>query len=507
MPSTPSLPSTPRSANRNVSWDLIDQAARQPDAPAFLLEDRDLSYAELDARVWRCARVLAEAGAQPGRIVGLALRDELPFALALLACTRLGAPFTVLSTAQSDRERLPIDLLVIDPGARSPDSTLRAVTLDLSDLDAEPATPDPGLMPAYPDSPWQFLIGSGSTGTPKVMPISHRVQNARAVAARSIRNLRSADRFLCLPAMDTHFCRTQMFYALHAGAAFVLRKRPASRAIQMCQRYRVSILDAASVHLEELLASVPLGSEELARQALRTVRMLMVTSSAVSDDLRRRVQQRLTDRLVILYSTNESSPISMAGGPRLCDVPGTVGRVLLGVEVRILGPEDIPVPGGEVGVLEVRSPGVIEGYHDDPVATQKAFRDGWFRTGDLVRALPDGQLVYCGRADHMMIMNGINIHPAEIERTLCEHPAVADAAAVPLRHPVHQEIPVCAVVLRPGIPVTDSELMAFASQRLGFRGPRGIVPLNEIPRNAQGKLQRDRVIEAVARRANITGCA
>jgi acyl-CoA synthetase (AMP-forming)/AMP-acid ligase II len=150
---------------------------------------------------------------------------------------------------------------------------------------------------------------------------------------------------------------------------------------------------------------------------------------------------------------------------------------------------------------------VIAGYHDDPAATRKAFRGGWFRTGDLVRALPDGQLVYCGREDHMMIMNGVNIHPAEIERTLCEHPAVADAAAVPLRHPVHQEVPVCAVVLRPGIPVTDRELLAFAERRLGFRGPRGIVVLDEIPRNAQGKLQRDRIIEAVASRANMTGCA
>ncbi|MEN9315378.1 MAG: hypothetical protein RIS35_1771, partial [Pseudomonadota bacterium] len=491
----------PAHPGRNIGFDLLEHARRQPFAPALILGDRSLTYAELDALVWRCARLLADAGARPGVVLGLALRSELPFVLALLAATRLGVTFTVMSASLSERERVRVDLVLRDPGAADAQSTGRGIELDLRAIGSRPADPDAGLMPAFPEHPWQHLVGSGSTGKPKVMPITHRVQNARAVAAAAVRGLRASDRFLTLPGLETHFARTQLFYALHAGAAFaLLRERSPAQAIDLCRRDAFTILDATVPHLEAMLAAVPQGGEAAARQALGSVRMLMVTSSAIPDDLRRRVRDRLTDRLVVLYSTNESSPISMAAAPDLFGVPGTVGRVLPGVEIRILDNDDAPVPEGGVGILEVKSSGVIEGYLDDPEATRRAFRQGWFRTGDLVRRLGDGQLVYCGRADHMMIMNGINIHPAEIERAMHEHPAVLDAAAVPLRHPVHQDIPACVVALRPGARVTEAALIEFGARRLGIRRPRIVVVLDRIPRNAQGKLERAQAIEAMRAR-------
>ena len=486
--------------DRNLSVDLTEWAAEQPAAPALILPGRILSYAGLDALVWRGARLLAAAGVHPGTVAGLAFRSEVLLALAVLATTRLGATFSVLSREESEREHLRVDLVIRDVARRAATDTEPEVVFDHDGLRAFSAVPEPSLLPMRPAHAWQYLTGSGSTGTPKIMPITHRVQRARALAARTVRALTPSDRFLSLPDLTTHFARTQMFYALHAGASFCLLPRPATHAVDLCRALRPTILDAATVHLDAMLASVRSGEEASAREALGSVRMLMVTSSAVSQAMRRRVREVLTDRLTILYSTNESSPIACASGPELLALSDTVGRILPGVEARILGADDMPVPPGQVGVLEVRSAGMIDGYLDDPESTRAAFRDGWFRTGDLVRMAPDGQLVYCGRSDQMMIMNGINIYPAEIERALCEHPAVADAAVFKVAHPVHQDLPCAVVALYPGSILSEDALMDFAQRRLGVRRPRVIVMLHAVPRNPQGKLIRARAMEAIFER-------
>jgi len=131
---------------------------------------------------------------------------------------------------------------------------------------------------------------------------------------------------------------------------------------------------------------------------------------------------------------------------------------------------------------------MIDHYLDDDDATKRAFRDGWFLPGDLGKFTPDGQLIFLGRADQMMIMDGINIYPTEIETVIARHPAVRDSAVIPLHSAVHQDIPVCAVALHQGENVTEEELLNFAFQRLGSRYPRRIIILEQIPRTEQGKL-------------------
>jgi len=106
-----------------------------------------------------------------------------------------------------------------------------------------------------------------------------------------------------------------------------------------------------------------------------------------------------------------------------------------------------------------------------------------------------------------MIMNGMNIYPAEIERVVSGHPAIRDAAAVPIKHTVHQDVPACAISLRAGTSVTPQEMLEYVRQRLGARGPRFIVILEEIPRDEQGKLCRPELYQQLARRLQGTGTA
>jgi len=142
--------------------------------------------------------------------------------------------------------------------------------------------------------------------------------------------------------------------------------------------------------------------------------------------------------------------------------------------------------------LSPSASGMATGYVDNPSQTAQRFRDGWFYPGDVGTLRGDGQLIVQGRRDDMIVLNGLNIFPAEIERVLERHPSVAEAAALPLPSTVHGQIPVAAVVLRAGESVTAAELRRFCHQHLGLRTPRRVLVLDQLPKNSQGKtMKRD----------------
>jgi acyl-CoA synthetase (AMP-forming)/AMP-acid ligase II len=169
--------------------------------------------------------------------------------------------------------------------------------------------------------------------------------------------------------------------------------------------------------------------------------------------------------------------------------PGTMTGLTLRDETEhLLASLALAAPPGEPGEIRLRAPGMARAYHDDPEETALRFRGGWFHPGDLASRRADGQMIIHGRADDMMILNGINIYPAEIEAALERHPAVANAAALPVRSTAHGEIPVAAVELLPGAAASRAELLAFARARLGLRAPRRVLVLERLPRSPQGKV-------------------
>jgi cyanophycin synthetase len=212
------------------------------------------------------------------------------------------------------------------------------------------------------------------------------------------------------------------------------------------------------------------------------------------------LRSRIGDRLCVTYGSNEGGHLTLATAPELFDTPDTVGRPVPAVELAVVDPQDLPVPVGTTGRVRVSGPGVVESYWNDAEATAASFRDGWFYPGDLGRLTPDGQLVHLGRADHMMIYDGINIDPAEIESVLAAHPAVRDAAVMPWRSPLHQDIPVCAVAIRENGANSEQELLHYARERLGRHGPAAVIILGHLPRNAAGKLLRADLAEQLRHR-------
>jgi acyl-CoA synthetase (AMP-forming)/AMP-acid ligase II len=178
--------------------------------------------------------------------------------------------------------------------------------------------------------------------------------------------------------------------------------------------------------------------------------------------------------------------------------PGSVGRPA-GIEMAILDAADRPVPAGHRGEVSIKGDTVVDGYENNPAANEAAFTDGWFRTGDEGTLDDDGYLFLTGRLKEQINRGGEKISPLEIDSVLLTHPAVAQALAFAVPHDKLGEEVGAAVVLHPGVTVSDRELRAHMSQRLApFKVPKVFVFVDEIPKGPTGKLQRIGLAEKLA---------
>ena len=184
-------------------------------------------------------------------------------------------------------------------------------------------------------------------------------------------------------------------------------------------------------------------------------------------------------------------------GPAYCAMPkdeaerrvGSVGRPLAPTEFRVVDDDGYTLAPREVGELLIRNPGREREYYMDPDATAQTWNDGWLRSGDLAFLDEDGYLYIVGRKKDVIIRGGNNIHAADVESVLFEHPAVQEAAVAGIPHDVLGEDVAAWVVLREGSPTDADELRAFCAERLAdYKVPRRISIVDELPRNATGKV-------------------
>lgn len=483
----------------NLADLLSDNARRSPLAPAVVLADATLTYAQLEALVWQAAGFLRGVGVGRGDVVAQAFADEADALVALLATARIGA--TVFSLPLSlpplkraaSVARAGATHLVTDSPQFEVDG-LHPIVLRRSEVSALPVPAQSDLRDDHPQAPWLLVTGSGSTGEEKLMPMTHRQLMARLEFNRRVYATTAPHRLFSMVGVEFAVGKNACLTMLCHGWTVVLDPRGRVDPIAVCRRFGVTALFATVMHLEQMIAALPATGAPV----LGFLRCLPVGASTVSDALRRRIVERLCPNLYVAYGANETGVVTVALPEQVLAATDTVGRVYPGAVVEVVDPDGRVLGPERVGLVRIRSDGMIDGYLGDEAATRQAFRDGWFHPGDLARFTRDGHLIYCGRADHMMIMNGINIYPAEIERVVSSHPAVSDVAVIPLRSTVHQHIPVCAVALRPGALVAPEELQAYARQRLGTSAPAKVVMLERIPRNAQGKLIRPALAEALA---------
>jgi acyl-CoA synthetase (AMP-forming)/AMP-acid ligase II len=228
----------------------------------------------------------------------------------------------------------------------------------------------------------------------------------------------------------------------------------------------------------------------------RLMRFIRSSSSALAPEVMRDLESRFGAPVLEAYGMTEASH-QMASNPLPPEErrAGTVGRQT-GIDIAIMGDAGRLVSAGAHGEVVIKGKSIIDGYANNPEANVKSFTDGWFRTGDQGFLDSDGYLSLIGRLKEMINRGGEKIAPREIDEVLLQHPAVAEAVAFGLPHPVWGEEVAAAVVLKGD--ATERDLVAFARHRLAdYKVPRKLFIVTQIPRTPTGKIQRRAVAESV----------
>lgn len=470
----------------NLLDPILAMAREFPERPCIRTETLTLSYAEFCNGIVSLSAALEEAGARPGQVVAHCCDDELLLLATMLATAHLGATQFSLSSAMPSLRQgamlraVNADILITD-GHQVHHESLPSVVVSRAMLDFSTA-----VLPAQARDttvPWLIVTGSGSTGQPKLMPVSHGQQLARMATGQEWLPYSANDCLVSLIHLDFYASKQRYLEAFALGASIFLGEQRKLDCGNHIAAGDISVLYGTVFHIAQLLKT--LSPEGAARYGSLTA--MMVGGSTVSARLRAAIRDRLTPKLYILYGTNESHTACITTLDDVFAPIGGVGRPFPSTRLEIVDAEGARLGPGEPGLIRLKTPGMIEGYLGDKQASEQFFRHGWFYPGDVGRMTADGQLIHLGRADNLMIKNGINIYPAEIEQQMLVHQGVEDALAVPLSHHIHQDVPVCLVVLCEESQAREAELLSYARDRLGSSAPHRVIIVNQIPRNEQGK--------------------
>ena len=491
---------------------LAAESARQAGGRlAVAVDGTGVTHAELDADA---ARVAGWLGGRigPGDRVLLAAGSSLGFLRCYLGALRAGAVVVLANPSGTAAELEQVAsasgaaIAFADPGAAQRLGGLPVVgTGDLASVLA--SGPDQAVIRPRPGDIALLAFTSGTTGRPKGVPLTH------GALATSIRSAMAAWRWTAddvlvhaLPLYHQHGLGGVHTTLIAGSSAHLLARFSAGGLLSVMGEAGASVLFGVPTIYQALAdalgragtASAGVGGAGLADAAdpaaaagaLRALRLAVCGSAPLSPQLAERLRSVLGMLPLVRYGTTEtgldvSNPVTCARGD-------TVGVPLPGVLARVWS-DGAEVPAGTDGEVQLRGPQVFGGYWQDPEATAAAFTpDGWFRSGDIgcVDA-GSGHLSIRGRIKELIITGGMNVYPREVELVLERHPSVAEAVVAGVPHQRWGEQVTAWVVLRPGHPFDEEELVAHTRAVLSaYKCPKRVHELDAVPRNDLGKVLR-----------------
>jgi acyl-CoA synthetase (AMP-forming)/AMP-acid ligase II len=336
----------------------------------------------------------------------------------------------------------------------------------------------------------QMIYTSGTTGKPKGA-LRTKVDPAMTAVLVSTLRLQVGSEVHLTTGPLYHSGPLAWASLTHAlgGTVVLMRSFDAGRWLRLVREYRVTNTFTAPTPLKRIVALPP---EELAEADLSSMRSLVANAAPVPFALKQEIAQKLGEGFLFeVYGSTELGVDAVLPPEEQLLRPGSCGRAVPGVELRVVGPDGTPQPPGEPGELQVRSGSTFVGYHgQEPVA------DGWKSVGDMAHLDPDGYLYIRDRGGDLIITAGMNVYPAEVEAVLHAHPDVLDAAVFGLPSDEWGETVHAVVVPRAGRELDLAALDAHVAERLaGFKRPRSWQVRDELPRTEAGKLLK-RVLRA-----------
>jgi acyl-CoA synthetase (AMP-forming)/AMP-acid ligase II len=495
-----------RSRRLTVPAMVSRSARRDPDAPALAFEGERRSFGELEERSDRLAAALITRGVGAGDRVAMLQYNGIEVVEAFLGIQKVGACAVPVNFRLSREE---VDYVLADSGAAlviaDPELAPRAGGLPTLVIGPDFEEALASAAPARPEyeikaDDLAFLMyTSGTTGRPKGAMLSHQNLVVNTTNWLYEVGARNDDVWLSgLPLFHIGGLNGVLPF-LHLGALAVIEPSGGFDPVQSIERlaeHDVSMCFFVPTQWQEICSSPAVAKVD--RNRLR--KAMWGASQAPLPTLELLAETFPSVEIVNAFGQTEmSSNTCFLKGADAVRKMGSVGRPALGVEVRIVDAEGDDVAPGEIGEIVYRGPTVMQGYAGKPEATAEAFAGGWFHSGDLVREDEEGFIYVVDRLKDMLISGGENVYPAEVERALIEHPAVAEVAVVGVPHRRWVETPLAVVVTEPGAEVGEEELIVLCRERLaGYKKPSAVVFADELPRNAAGKVLKRQLRERYA---------
>lgn len=508
---------------RTLNEMLAQSVERYGDKPAFIFKGESTTFAQLEDEIERCAAGLAELGIGKGDTFGIVMRNCPEFVILSFALSRLGAvavPVNFLEKADriafifNDAEvkgcLTSKDFLRTIREAKESVPTLKHIFL------RDPGGDEPALETIYrhplaetagpevaPEDLVLLIYTAGTTGLPKGVMLTQRNLLSSVESCLLAFDLTAKDRVMCvLPMFHSFAWTTNVVLPLRLGAMTVIIESllPIQPALKQLWKHKVTLVCCIPQVYSALVQHIH-GPKAFLLRLLNPLDMAISGAAPLPAAVQMKFEKTFGTALLEGYGLTEAAP-AVSVNPRYgTHKPGTVGLPLPGIDVKITDDDEQELETLEIGEVCARGDNIMAGYYKRPEETKEAFTaDGWLKTGDLGFLDSDGYLTLVDRKKDLIIAKGLNIYPQEVELALAAHPAVAEVAVVGIRDESGDESVRAFVVLEPESSVKPKELIAFARPSLAsYKVPRDVVIVDELPKNALGKVLKRELRETVAR--------
>jgi len=478
------------------------------DVNALFLDDvdgRQLRYSEIQQRSGQMLSLLQQLGVKKGDRVVVQVEKSVEAVLLYLACLRAGAIYIPLNTAYTSSE-LAYFLDDAAPGlfVCTPDrkDELKAVADackvseilslgtagdgDLMDV-LEPLSASDEVVEVEADELAAILYTSGTTGRSKGAMLSHANLATNALVLFDAWHWQKDDVLLhALPIFHVHGLFVALHCALLGGSRVIFMARYDPDVV-MRKLPEATVMMGVPTFYTRLL-----GRSDFSRDMCTNMRLFISGSAPLLADTHREFEARIGHRILERYGMTEAGMITSNpyAGER---VAGTVGYPLPDVSARVVDKQGNRLPPGEAGVLEITGPNVFKGYWNMPEKTAGEFRpDGWFITGDIASMSEDGRVTIVGRDKDLIISGGFNVYPKEVESEIDDIAGVKESAVIGVPHPDFGEGVTAVVVADGSSEISREAIIAALTDRLArFKQPKQVFIVDELPRNAMGKVQKN----------------
>ena len=491
--------------------DFIERARRYfGPLEAVVDGERRFTYSELAGRAHRLAHaVRTDLGCEPGDRVAYLCGNTVELLEAYYGVVLAGCILTPLNVRLAPAElQFVLDdcrasVLVVHPSFAEvdlkPPSRIE-LGADYEDLLASQSADlvDPGKIDE--DSVCELFYTSGTTADPKGVMLTHRNLATHAIDSALTMGTTHRDVVLhTIPLFHVNGWGTPHWVTALGARHVMLERFDAGAVLRLIEEERVTRL-----HLVPTMATALLVHPDIRTRDLSSLVQATVGGAPAGVTLIAELEDALGCEVMSGYGMTETSPqLTKAVTLRSHDGESTdelrrrratTGLANIGVDLKVLGPDDLEVPwdGQTPGEICVRSNHVMAGYWERPDATDDALRGGWMRTGDVATVDAEGYVTIVDRAKDIIISGGENISSVQVESSLASHPAVLDVAVVGMPDEKWGEVPRAFVSLRPGASVEPEELIAWVRGRLAhFKAPRRVDILDDLPKGGTGKIQKN----------------